>query len=247
MNFSKPSDQNDTAFIHWASSLFKSNKKEDLAEYNLPLAFIGNGSMRIPTLLPPDYVIPNLEIKKESHLNNWESTNSDATEEPVDLNVLVDEILQKPPQPKMIFPKSERINITSDSFDIDESHFLNLKVNLNCTTVLADEALKNKKRRKSAQKIKYGVEYDQEATPECLPILEGYNYSISYLPSKGPRRRKRVIYWKHPGWDKYFTKAWNFADHAKMHLGVKPYKWNLCNVKFTQKGNLKKHMKVHQF
>lgn len=78
-----------------------------------------------------------------------------------------------------------------------------------------------------------------------LNILKGYKYELSYLPSKGPRRRKRVIHCSFQDCSKTFLKAWNFLDHARMHLGEKPFQCELWNSKFTQKGNLKKHMKKH--
>jgi hypothetical protein len=58
---------------------------------------------------------------------------------------------------------------------------------------------------------------------EELSILNGYNFSLSYVSSKGPRRRKRIIHCKHPNCSKEFIKAWNFLDHARMHLGEKPF------------------------
>lgn len=81
---------------------------------------------------------------------------------------------------------------------------------------------------------------------ENLYILKGYKYDISYIPSKGPRRRKRIIHCGFAGWTKQFIKAWNFLDHARMHTGEKPFEWKVCSTKFTQKGNLKKHMKKHE-
>ena len=82
--------------------------------------------------------------------------------------------------------------------------------------------------------------------PNEIEVLKGYQYEVDYISSKGPRRKKRVIYWRHPGCSKMFIKAWNFLDHARMHLGEKPFQWTEWNSKFTQKGNLMKHMKKHQ-
>ena len=62
---------------------------------------------------------------------------------------------------------------------------------------------------------------------EDLYILKGYKYATSYLPSKGPRRRKRVLHCKYSGCSKQFIKAWNFLDHARMHLGEKPFSCDL--------------------
>ena len=58
---------------------------------------------------------------------------------------------------------------------------------------------------------------------ENLPILEGYQYELSYIASKGPRKRKRTIHCKYPGCNKQYIKTWNFLDHARMHLGIKPF------------------------
>jgi len=104
---------------------------------------------------------------------------------------------------------------------------------------------KEKKTIKTPNSIEFGVEYNHESVPERIPSLEGYKYSISYLPSMGPRRRRRLIHWKHEGCQKNFSKIWNFLDHARMHLGLRPYQWQVWKSSFTQKGNLKKHMKVH--
>ncbi|CAI2374427.1 unnamed protein product [Moneuplotes crassus] len=80
---------------------------------------------------------------------------------------------------------------------------------------------------------------------ENIEILKDYEYSISYLPSKGPRRRRRILHCKHNHCKKSFYKTWNFIDHARMHLGIKPYSCDLCDAKFTQKGNLLKHIARH--
>lgn len=71
------------------------------------------------------------------------------------------------------------------------------------------------------------------------------NYIQTVPSSKGTKRVKKTIFWKYPGCSKYFTKAWNFVDHARMHLGERPFKWDLWNLRFTQKGNKRQHMKRH--
>ena len=45
---------------------------------------------------------------------------------------------------------------------------------------------------------------------------------------------------------KVFTKHWNFANHYRAHLKIKPFKCHVCDKSFTQKGNLKKHYEIHQ-
>lgn len=39
--------------------------------------------------------------------------------------------------------------------------------------------------------------------------------------------------------------TWNMLDHARMHKGIKPYKCPYCEKTFTQKGNMRKHAKLH--
>lgn len=39
--------------------------------------------------------------------------------------------------------------------------------------------------------------------------------------------------------------TWNMLDHARMHKGVKPYSCPYCGKRFTQKGNMRKHAKLH--
>jgi len=58
-------------------------------------------------------------------------------------------------------------------------------------------------------------------------------------------RKKRYIECLYNGCLKKFSKSWNFIDHARMHIGIKPYKCEKCDKAFTQKGNLKKHINQH--
>mmetsp|Transcript_13733 Transcript_13733/g.15929 ORF Transcript_13733/g.15929 Transcript_13733/m.15929 type:complete len:94 (-) Transcript_13733:123-404(-) len=64
---------------------------------------------------------------------------------------------------------------------------------------------------------------EEKLMADDISILNGYSYAIQYIPSKGPRRQKRTIICTFPGCSKIFIKAWNFLDHARMHLGEKPF------------------------
>ncbi|CAI2359178.1 unnamed protein product [Moneuplotes crassus] len=47
------------------------------------------------------------------------------------------------------------------------------------------------------------------------------------------------------GCGKQFTRTWSIFDHVRMHEGEKPYKCSHCSRRYTQKGNLEKHMLLH--
>ena len=44
---------------------------------------------------------------------------------------------------------------------------------------------------------------------------------------------------------KEFTRTWSILDHARMHVGIRPYSCKICGRSYTQKGNMLKHMKRH--
>ena len=73
--------------------------------------------------------------------------------------------------------------------------------------------------------------------------LQGYKYKIFYTVEAG--WKKINFTWAYQGWNKKFGKTWNFLDHARMHEGIKPYRWEFCLREFTQKGNMLKHRRQH--
>ncbi|CAI2373436.1 unnamed protein product [Moneuplotes crassus] len=51
---------------------------------------------------------------------------------------------------------------------------------------------------------------------------------------------------KYDNCNKEFTRTWSILDHVRMHEGEKPYQCPFCSRHYTQKGNLDKHMLLHQ-
>lgn len=78
-------------------------------------------------------------------------------------------------------------------------------------------------------------------------LLDIHPNEAKYFTNPKTGRKVKKLVCKVPGWGKVFEKKWNFKDHIRMHMGEKPYKCDLCDKAFTQKGNLAKHKRQHQF
>jgi uncharacterized Zn-finger protein len=78
-----------------------------------------------------------------------------------------------------------------------------------------------------------------------LELLKEYQYCTEEREQEGEEKPITVYICKFKNCDKEFTRTWNILDHARMHKGVKPYQCNFCFKQFTQKGNLRKHLKTH--
>jgi len=122
------------------------------------------------------------------------------------MNALVDELFEKPPYPKIAFVQTD--NFMSDSYANDCSNELvTAHINLRSEPLVKSQkdkrnlSKKTEKDKETSTKapIEFGVEYSHEFVPEPIPALKGYKYAISYLPSMGPRRRKRRIHCKQNG------------------------------------------------
>ncbi|CAI2386639.1 unnamed protein product [Moneuplotes crassus] len=84
-----------------------------------------------------------------------------------------------------------------------------------------------------------------ESTDKELEILKECEYSLRYDPVGNTTRTRRIVICEFESCKKEFIKAWNFLDHYRMHQGVRPFVCSVCSKNFTQKGNLKKHMRQH--
>lgn len=78
-----------------------------------------------------------------------------------------------------------------------------------------------------------------------LELLKEYEYATEEREQEGEDKPITIYICKHKNCNKEFTRTWNILDHARMHKGVKPYKCNFWMKQFTQKGNLRKHLKTH--
>jgi hypothetical protein len=78
-----------------------------------------------------------------------------------------------------------------------------------------------------------------------LKLLEGFNYEHHQTISEKSGKAQSSYQWMFEGCKKTFNRAWNLLNHANMHKGVKPYKCQMWDKSFTQKGNLKKHITTH--
>ena len=80
-----------------------------------------------------------------------------------------------------------------------------------------------------------------------VKLLEGYKYQ-HVEGTKGFRGKVSSIYvCKYDNCGMEFTRAWNMLNHARIHEGSKPYQCQICEKTFIQKGNLKKHIKIHLY
>jgi uncharacterized Zn-finger protein len=89
---------------------------------------------------------------------------------------------------------------------------------------------KNKQLSKSEINLLILQNYEYEAVEKKNPIT-GHPYTVF-----------RCIY---KNCLKEMETTWNMLDHARMHKGVKPYACPYCSKRFTQKGNMRKHAKLH--
>ena len=78
-----------------------------------------------------------------------------------------------------------------------------------------------------------------------LELLKDFDYETEVRGAELDGKPLIVYICKYNGWNKEFTRTWNILDHARMHKKEKPFQCNVCQKRFTQKGNLKKHMKTH--
>ena len=79
-----------------------------------------------------------------------------------------------------------------------------------------------------------------------LAELQGYEYTVEDKLDQRTGKMAPVYICKYEGGcNQEFPRSWNLLDHIRMHYNIRPYQCQYCNFKFTQKGNLNKHMAKH--
>lgn len=94
--------------------------------------------------------------------------------------------------------------------------------------------------------------YDELENKYCMWDLQSYyrmleNNSYEKITTYDIDKEKEITLYrcKYAGWDKTLNKPWNLLEHVLMHEGVKPHRCDWWGKTFTQRGNLKKHVRQH--
>ena len=91
------------------------------------------------------------------------------------------------------------------------------------------------------------LEQDQNVSKSVLNLglMKDFPYEIEVRETEIARKSRTFYICKFEDCNKEFTRTWNMLDHARAHIGVKPFECEVWGKKFTQKGNLRKHAKIH--
>ncbi|CAI2366617.1 unnamed protein product [Moneuplotes crassus] len=209
-----------------------------------PMLFVDFESTRKPLLLPPQNMDTEASFEAvQSFLSNLSNvlkqTVADPSKKQLEKASDDDNKENKQPNDSSHDKQSTTSESSSGHQNLDISSSGSKKSKIKITSAKNTEQVEIEKDSNSMNFLD-----DVPAEPSCA-LLKEYKFSFSYQSSKGPGRRKRFIHCGYGKCDKKFHKAWNFVDHARVHLGIKPYRCSKCEKSFTQKGNLKKHEKTH--
>lgn len=77
-------------------------------------------------------------------------------------------------------------------------------------------------------------------------VLEGHQYEVLPNPESNHGENTHIYIWKYDGCGKTFTKTYNLVYHFRVHTNEKPFKCKHCDKRFSQKGNLGRHLETHE-
>ena len=77
-------------------------------------------------------------------------------------------------------------------------------------------------------------------------ILEGHPHEL--VENKDPKSGEGNFLYvcRYGGCGKTFTKTYNLVYHFRVHTNEKPFSCKYCSKRFSQKGNLGRHLETHQ-
>ena len=81
---------------------------------------------------------------------------------------------------------------------------------------------------------------------QYLAELEGFSYDVQERIDSISGKLIPIYICKYGNTcNKEFQRSWNLLDHVRMHYNIRPFVCTYCGFRFTQKGNLNKHMLKH--
>ncbi|CAI2387754.1 unnamed protein product [Moneuplotes crassus] len=210
---------------------------------DLPMIFMVKESRLLPYLLPPK--------SRQTLGNNEENEFREAIDCIDHKKFLVtrgNDTINETVLNKLCFPDINQSGVseTTNQIFIQSGLKLLVRDSIYCTS----EAPPNRENNFHFETAKAGNDLvgflDEEPKLESDIVLDKYKHSITYKKTRRTGRKNRIIHCEYQDCRMQFSKTWNFIDHARMHLGQKPYKCSICHKGFTQQGNLKKHEEIHE-